>query len=171
MVIDYLLLNAQTRRDSHPIPNIKDVVQKVGQHATFSKLDLKSGFWQIPLDEASIPCTGVCTPEELFVWTRLPFGVRNGPPAFQRAMAQALGAAGLGDRAGCFIDDVATGGANHDEGVKNIRELFAALEAAHLLAGADKVSLGLEVVQFLGYQLKGGNLYPDPEKTAAIDRL
>ncbi len=45
MVIDYRLLNAQTRRDSHPIPNIKDVVQKVGQFATFSKLDLKSGFW------------------------------------------------------------------------------------------------------------------------------
>ncbi len=87
MVIDYRLLNAQTRRDSHPIPNIKDVVQKVGKHATFSKLDLKSGFWQIRLDEASIPCTGVCTPEDLFVWTRLPFGVRNGPPAFQRAMA------------------------------------------------------------------------------------
>ena len=113
----------------------------------------------------------MCTPEELFVWTRLPFGVRNGPPAFQRAMQQALGEAGLGDKAGCFIDDVATGGANHRQGVKNLRDLFAALEAKHLLAGADKVELGLEVVNFLGYQLKEGNLHPDPEKTAAIDRL
>ncbi len=57
-----------------------------------------------------------------------------------------MGAAGLGDRAGVFIDDVATGGATHEEGVKNLRDLFAALEAAHLLAGADKVTLGLEVV-------------------------
>ena len=57
----------------------------------------------------------------------------------------------MGDKAGCFIDDVATGGADHEQGVWNVRELFAALEAAHLLAGADKVSLGLEVVNFLGY--------------------
>ncbi len=66
-------------------------------------------------------------------------------------MASTLGNAGLGDRAGCFIDDAATGGADHEEGVQNIRDLFAALEGAHLLAGADKVSLGLEVVNFLGY--------------------
>ncbi len=151
LVIDYRLLNAQTRRDSHPIPNIKDVVHKVGKFHTFSKLDLKSGFWQIALDPDSIPCTGVCTPDELFVWTRLPFGVRNGPPAFQRAMASTLGKAGLGDRAACFIDDVGTGGATHEEGVQNIRDLFAALEDSHLLAGADKVTLGLEVVNFLGY--------------------
>ncbi len=151
LVIDYRLLNAQTRRDSHPITNIKDVVQKVGKHRTFSKLDLKSGFWQIALALASMACTGVCTPDELFVWTRVPFGVRNGPPAFQRAMAQILAAAGLGDFTGVFIDDVATGGDTHEEGVKNVRDLFAALEGAHLLAGADKVTLGLTVVNFLGY--------------------
>jgi len=77
----------------------------------------------------------------------------------------------MGDQAGCFIDDVATGGAAHEEGVQNVRDLFAALEGAHLLAGADKVTLGLEEVPFVGYMLQGGNMMPDPEKTAAIDRL
>ncbi len=86
-------------------------------------------------------------------------------------MATTLGQAGLGEKAGVFIDDVATGGANHREGVQNVRQLFAALEGAHLLAGADKVSLGLTSVSFLGYKLEGGNIYPDPEKTAAIEKL
>ena len=85
----------------------------MGKWRRWSKLDLKSGFWQVPLAPASIPYTGVCTPDDLFVWERLPFGVRNGPPAFQRNMGEAIQAAGLGDILGCFIDDLATGGMDH----------------------------------------------------------
>ncbi len=49
LVIDYRGLNAQTRRDSHPLPHIQDVLHRVGRHHVWSKLDLKSGFWQIPM--------------------------------------------------------------------------------------------------------------------------
>ena len=45
LVIDYRGLNAQTRRDSFPIPHIQDVLHKVGQFQLWCKLDLKSGFW------------------------------------------------------------------------------------------------------------------------------
>ena len=95
LVIDYRALNAQTRRDSFPIPHIQDVLIKVGQFRHWSKLDLKSGFWQVPLHPDHEQFTGVCTPDELFVWRRLPFGVRNGPPHFQRTMNEAIAAAGL----------------------------------------------------------------------------
>ena len=61
-------------------------------------------------------------------------------------MTQALGEANLGDRAGCFIDDVATGGKDHEEGVQNVRDLFGALERSRLLVGADKVFLGLDTI-------------------------
>ena len=45
LVTDYRPLNAQTVRDSHPIPHVKDVLAKVGQWTHWVKLDLKSGFW------------------------------------------------------------------------------------------------------------------------------
>lgn len=82
LVIDYRLLNLQTIRDSHPLPHLKDVLLKVAQFLVFTKLDLMSGFWQIPVDENSVLYTGVCTGEVLFMWLRMPFGVRNGPPCF-----------------------------------------------------------------------------------------
>ncbi len=82
IVIDFRPLNLQTIRDSHPIPHARDVIQKLRRCKVYLKLDLKSGFWQLPMDPSSIPLTGVCTLEDLLVWLRLPFGVRNGPPAF-----------------------------------------------------------------------------------------
>ena len=54
--------------------------------------------------------TGVCTPETLYLWLRLVFGLRNGPPGFQRAVADIIQAAGLAGIIGQFIDDLATGG-------------------------------------------------------------
>ena len=89
-VIDYRLLNLQTRRDSHPIPHTRDVLAKITPFHFYCKLDLASGFWQIPMDEASMQCTGVCTPDTLYTWKRMPFGVRNGPPTFQRAVHQVI---------------------------------------------------------------------------------
>ncbi len=115
--------------------------------------------------------TGVCTTEELFVWERLPFGVRNGPPHFQRTMNQAIAAAGLQEQLGCFIDDLATGGSSHVECAARAAAMFAMLAGRKLLAGADKVFLGLEEICFLGYLLRGGQAHPDPEKVAAIERL
>ena len=45
------------------------------------------------------------------------------------------------------------------------------LEHSHLLAGADKVFLGLTEVRFLGFLLRARQVLLDPDKTAAIDRL
>lgn len=105
------------------------------------------------------------------VWSRLPFGVRNGPPAFQRGMTQAIREHGLEEIVACFIDDLATGGGTHEEAVQNAEKLFTMLEDFHLLAGADKVFMGLSEMKFLGYLLVAGQLQPDPDKVAAVERL
>lgn len=123
------------------------------------------------MDPGSAPKTGVITLELLLLWLRLPFGVRNGPPAFQRAMLEAILAHGLEDILGCFIDDVATGGDTHAQSQDHTRRLFAMLVDRHLLAGADKVFLGYTSLRFLGYLLEDGHLKPDPEKVVAIRRL
>ena len=105
------------------------------------------------------------------MWERVPFGVRNGPPHFQRTMNSAISEAGLHDVLGCFIDDLATGGNSHAENAARASSMFAMLATRRLLAGADKVFLGLEAICFLGYLLKDGQAHPDPDKVAAITRL
>lgn len=72
---------------------------------------------------------------------------------------------------GAFIDDLATGGQTHAQAAANTGRLLAMLEDFNLKVGAEKVSLGLEELDFLGYHLSGGNISPDGEKVAAIERL
>ena len=69
-------------------------------------------------------------------------------------MNEAIMEEGLADDLGCFIDDLATGGHSHTENAANAGRMFAMLAKRHLLAGADKVFLGLTEVRFLGFLLK-----------------
>jgi hypothetical protein len=51
--VDYKKLNLITIKDSSPLPNMEETIRKLGQgYKYFSKLDLKSGFYQIPINEA-----------------------------------------------------------------------------------------------------------------------
>lgn len=119
----------------------------------------------------SIQYTGVCTLDTLFTWSRLPFGVRNGPPHFQRTVAISISQHKLADVAGAFIDNLATGGLEHKQSARNLASLLRMLCNKNLHAGATKVLLGLTVMGILGRRLKAGSVTPSPDKVDAIVRL
>ena len=66
LVVNYKGTNSQTVRDSTPLPRVDDIVRIVGKHKKFFKLDLKSGFWQVPVHPNSIPITAFITPDGLY---------------------------------------------------------------------------------------------------------
>ena len=119
----------------------------------------------------SVTVTGFCTPDGLYQWHRMPMGIRNGPPHFQRCMNKIIVESGMQTCAGIFIDDLGSGGVDHTAAAANLNTVMQALEDRHVLAGADKLGLGEESMAFLGYQLKAGELHCDPAKTDAISRL
>jgi hypothetical protein len=87
LVIDYKKLNSVTIKDNYPLPNMEITLQTLGAgYRFFSKFDLKSGFWQLPIEEKDRYKTAFITPFGLFEWLVLPQGLRNAPPSFQRIM-------------------------------------------------------------------------------------
>ena len=77
----------------------------------------------------------------------------------------------MAEELGCFIDDLATGGHSHEQCAQHAARMFDMLASRHLLAGGDKVFLGLTEIRFLGFLLRDRSVLPDPDKTAAVERL
>jgi hypothetical protein len=73
---DYRRLNLVTQPDKYPVPNIQDLSSRLHGCTVFSKLDLRKGYYQIPMAAADVPKTAVITPFGLFKFLRMPLGSR-----------------------------------------------------------------------------------------------
>ena len=77
--IDYRWLNKKTIRNLYPSPLPKEMMDRLGGARVFSKINLKSGYWQVPIHEEDIPKTAFPTRWGLFEFLVMPFGVANAP--------------------------------------------------------------------------------------------
>eukprot|EP00915_Cephaloidophora_sp_WS-2016_P008936 GHVH01012629.1.p2 GENE.GHVH01012629.1~~GHVH01012629.1.p2 ORF type:complete len:160 (+),score=22.15 GHVH01012629.1:1045-1524(+) len=90
MALDYRRLNKQLVFDAHPLPRPWDMVKDLAGKKYHTALDANWGFWNLRLAEASKKYTAIITPWELFEFNVLPFGIKNSPGEFQRAINAAL---------------------------------------------------------------------------------
>ena len=92
LCIDFRCLNAHTKKDSYPLPRIEEVLQSLVGTSHFSCLDLKSGVWQIKMDEASKQYTAFAVGNlGFFECDRMPFGLCNALATFQHLMQNCMG--------------------------------------------------------------------------------
>ena len=105
LVIDFRGLNEITITDKYPLPQITEILDRLGGVKYFSVFDLASGFHQIEMDPKDKAKTAFTTPNGYYEFSRMPFGLKNAPPTFQRLMDQAL--TGLqGTDLFVYLDDI-----------------------------------------------------------------
>ena len=83
-------LNKVTIADPWSLPNITTLLESFGNSTYLSSLDLLKGFNQIACDQETIPKLQISAPFGAYCYTVMPFGVRNGPSTFSRAINLAL---------------------------------------------------------------------------------
>lgn len=83
-------LNKWVRRERRILPAVEQTLAMLAGAKVFTKLDVTSGFWQIPLSEESSLLTKFITPFGRYAFNCLPFGISSAPEHFQRRMSQML---------------------------------------------------------------------------------
>lgn len=119
IVVDIRALNVITKPFVYPIPLIDEIIDSLGESAYFSTLDLKSGFYQVPINPKDAAKTAFSTPKGHYKFTRMPMGLRNSPSTFQRLMDTVLFE--LEDvQAIVYLDDIIIFGRTIEEHNKNV---------------------------------------------------
>ena len=91
LCIDFRKLNSQTIRDAYALPNLEEVFSLLTGSKWFSVLDLKSGYYQVDMEEADKEKTAFVCPLAFWEFNRMPQGVTNVPSTFQRLMERSVG--------------------------------------------------------------------------------
>ena len=167
MVIDYRKLNAKTIDDKFPIPNITEVLDKLGRNVYFATLDLTSEFHQIEMEEKSVPKTAFNTDNGHFEFKRMPFGLKNVPATFQRMMNSILKDQ-INKKCLVYLDDIIVFGISLQEHLKNLKEIFENLWKNNLKIQPDKSEFLMKEAGYLGHVISEKGIKPNPDKIVAV---
>ena len=149
LVIDYKKLNAVTIRDHHPLPNMEVTLQTLGAgYSFFSKIDLKSGFWQLPIERKDRFKTAFITPFGLYEWNVLPQGLCNSPPSFQRVMCDVLSK--CTEFSLVYLDDIVIYSRSYQEHLMHLEQVLNALHQHLLTLNLDKCEIAKSSIEYLG---------------------
>ncbi|XP_071105112.1 uncharacterized protein [Haliotis cracherodii] len=132
-------------------------------YASAGLVDVKAE--EIPMEESSKELTAFITPDGLYQWKVMPFGVVNAPAVFSRLMRQVLHSIPNTDN---YIDDIIEGTEEWSPHVVSLRDIFTRLRQFHLTARPSKVKIGYKQLEFLGHRVGSGLIQPEGKNVEKI---
>ena len=167
--VDYRKLNAVTEIMSFPIPHMSDVFDTLAESKAevFSTLDLRSGFWQVPLDKSTKNKSAFITHSGVYEFNRLAFGMVNASMTFQSLMTKVLKNLNF-KIALVYIDDVLVFSKDFDQHLHHLDLVFTNLRKANLKLHPAKCKFATKQVKYLGHIVSKDGMKVNPENIAKI---
>ena len=167
--VDYRQLNQATHDEPAPEPHLPVTLKDLGQARVFSTLDLKSGYWQIPVAPESRPLTAFTTPSgESLQFTAMPFGLKNAPRTFQKMMATQVLVGLQGRFCTAYLDDVIVYSPSWEEHLNHLDLVLSRLEQHNLTCSPSKCHFGQSTITYLGHEVTSEGNAPLPATLTAI---
>ncbi|KAE8706830.1 cytochrome P450 78A7-like [Hibiscus syriacus] len=168
MCIDYRALNKLTVKNKYLIPLITDLFDQLGGARWFTKLDLRSGYYQVQIAEGDEPKTACVTRYGSYEFLVMPFDLTNAPVTFCTLMNKVLQPC-LDRFIVVYLDDIVVYNKTLEEHVEHLRRVFQVLRENKLYVKEEKCSFAQKEVPFLGHIVGRGKLQMNKDKIRAID--
>ena len=148
MCIDYRALNKVTIKNKYPIPLIADLFYQLCRARYFTKLDLRSGYYQVRIAEGNEPKTTCVTRYGSYEFLVMPFGLTNAHATFCTLMNKIFHPF-LDKFVVVYLDDIVIYSNPLEEHIDHLKEVFRLLRQTELYVKREKCSFALGEVGFL----------------------
>ncbi|KAG8500640.1 hypothetical protein CXB51_002642 [Gossypium anomalum] len=167
LCIDYRQLNKVTIKNKYPLPRIDDLFDQLKGASVFSKIDLRSGYYQLRVRDSDIPKTAFRTRYGHYEFLVMPFGLTNAPTVFMDLMNRIFRPY-LDRFVVVFIDDILVYLRDETEHAEHLRLVLQILRDKQLYAKFSKCEFWLREVSFLGHVVSASGIRVDPSKISTI---
>jgi hypothetical protein len=167
MCIDYRALNKITIKNKYPLPRIDELLDRLLGAKYFSKIDLRSGYWQVRIADDDVAKTAFRTRYGHYEFLVMPFGLTNAPATFMHLMQQTFRQY-LDDFVIVFLDDVLIYSKSKHEHEQHLRTVLQVLRDKQLYAKLSKCEFFQTEIGFLGHVINQDGIKMEPSKVDAV---
>ena len=173
MCIDYVLLNSVCDSEGWNLPNIKELLDRLGRAHPhyFAVMDLTSRYHQAPLEDNSRKYTAFMTFMGIFEWTRVPMGLKGAASYFQMVLATIVLVGLMYISCELYIDDIIVHGSDETNFINNLRAVFIRLRNHNVTLNPKKCKFGLESVEYVGHTIDRTGIHFSREKLDKVAQI
>ncbi|KAL2237814.1 UNVERIFIED_CONTAM: RNA-directed DNA polymerase [Sesamum indicum] len=168
MCSDYRVLNKIIVKNKYPIPLVADFFDRLRWANYFTKIDLRSGYWQVRIKEGDEAKTIVVTRYGAFEFLVMPFGLTNALATFSTLMNQVLHGF-LDEFVVVYLNVIVVYNGTLAEHIDHLWQVLTRLHEHELYAKVSKCSFAWETISFLRHIVERGRIRMDPKKVQAIE--
>lgn len=166
--LDARELNKKIVMDYNCSPPPEHILYRYQSCCCISTIDLTSSFWQIPVEEAHQKYLGFMVGSKVFVFKRVPFGIKTSVAALTCCLDKVFGE--NKEFITPYIDDILITSQNSKEHLEHLEYVFQKLKNANMTANLSKCNFFRKEVKFLGMILSTQGIRVDPDKITAITK-
>ena len=165
--VDYTDLNDACPKDSFPLPRIDQIVDASIGHDMLSFLDAFSGYHQIPMHPPDVEKTSFITPQGLYYYNVMPFGLKNVGATYQRLVTKMFKPL-LDSTMEVYIDDMLVKSKQRPDHAAHLQQTFDLLREYDMKSNPLKCAFGVSAGRFLGFMVTQRGIEANPAHLKAI---